>query len=106
MDVDESSESEVVITSAMKSIRSAVYEDVRAFFEGNFPGGVETKMNAASNGVCLPMETSRFEKFDADSYNAVFSHLVDGMIVPYKETDIATCEELSLVNTEVTYIDF
>ncbi len=106
VDVDESSESEVVITSAMKSIKSAVYEDVKAFFEGSFPGGVETEMNAASNGVYLPMETSRFEKFDTDSYNAVFSHLVDGMIVPYKETDIATCEELSLVNTEVTYIDF
>lgn len=106
VDVDESSESEVVITSAMKNIKSAVYSGVRSFFEGTFPGGNETNMTAATDGVCLPMETSRFEKFDIDSYNAVYSHLVDGMIVPYKETNIGTCEELSLVNTEVTFIDF
>ena len=106
VDVDESSESETVITSAVKNVKSAVYSGVRSYYEGTFAGGVETTMSADKDGVCLPMETSRFEKFDVDSYNAVFSHLIDGMIVPYKETNIATCEELSLVNTEVTYIDF
>lgn len=106
VDVDESSESETVITSAMKSIRSAVYDDVKSYFDGTFTGGVQTTKTAATNGICLPMETSRFEKFDKESYDAVFSHLVDGMIVPYKETNIATCEELSLINTEVTYIEF
>lgn len=106
VDIDESGESETVITSAMKDIRSAVYEDVKAYFEGTFAGGVETTMTAKNNGVCLPMETSRFEKFDEAGYNDVYSHLVDGMIVPYKETNVGTCEELSLVNTEVTFIEF
>ena len=50
------------------------------------------------------METSRFEKFDQASYDSVFSHLADGLIVPYNQTNVATCEELSLVNTEVTFI--
>ena len=106
VDVDESSESETVVTSAMKDIKTAVYDDVKSFFEGSFAGGTETNKTAATGGVCLPMETSRFEKFDNSNYEAVYSHLVDGMIVPYKETNIATCEELSLVNTEVTYIEF
>ncbi len=106
VDVDESSESETVITSAMKGIKTAVYDDVKAFFEGNFAGGMATNKTAKTNGVCLPMDTSRFEKFDQESYDAVFSHLVDGMIVPYKETNVATCEELTLINTEVTFIDF
>ena len=106
VDVDESSESETVITSAMKDIKTAVYDDVKSFFEGSFAGGSETVKTAATGGVCLPMETSRFEKFSQENYDAIFSHLVDGMIVPYKETNIATCEELSLVNTEVTYIEF
>ncbi len=106
VDVDESSLSEVVITSAMKNIKSAVYSGVKSYYEGTFPGGCETNMTAAQDGVCLPMETSRFTKFDVDSYNEIYSHLVDGMIVPYKETNVATCEELSLINTEVTYIDF
>ena len=106
VDVDESSESETVVTSAMKDIKTAVYDDVKSFFEGSFAGGTETNKTAATGGVCLPMETSRFEKFDNSNYEAVYSHLVDGMIVPYKETNIGTCEELSLVNTEVTYIEF
>ncbi len=106
VDVDESAESETVITSAMKSVKSAVYNDVKSYFDGTFAGGTEINMTAATDGICLPMETSRFEKFDNESYEKVYSHLVDGMIVPYKETNIATCEELSLINTEVTYIDF
>lgn len=104
VDVDESYESETVITSAMKDIKSAVYADVRSYFEGKFTGGFENKLTAKTNGVCLPMETSRFEKFDQASYDSVFSHLADGLIVPYAQTNIATCEELSLVNTEVTFI--
>ena len=106
VDVDESAESETVITSAMKDTRSAVYNDVKAFYEGTFEGGSVHNVTAASNGVCLPMETSRFTKFDQASYDAVFSHIVDGMLVPYNKTDVGTCEELSLVNTEVTYIEF
>ena len=106
VDVDESSESETVITSAMKGIKTAVYNDVKSYFEGTFAGGTEVNMTAKTDGICLPMETSRFEKFDNDSYEKIYSHLVDGMIVPYRETNIATCEELSLINTEVTYIDF
>ena len=90
----------------MKDVRSAVYDNVKAYFEGTFPGGVETNLTAKTNGVCLPMETSRFEKFDQASYDNVFSHIADGMIVPYNKTDIATCEELSLINTEVTFIPF
>ena len=106
VDVDQSQDSECVITSAMKNIRSAVYDDVKSYFEGTFTGGSETNKKAADGGVCLPMETSRFEKFDAQSYEQIFSHLVDGMIVPYSQTDIATCEELTLINTEVTFIEF
>ncbi|MCR5300918.1 MAG: BMP family ABC transporter substrate-binding protein [Lachnospiraceae bacterium] len=106
VDVDESSESETVITSAMKDIKTAVYNDVKAYFEGTFPGGVDTNLTAKTNGICLPMETSRFVKFDQANYDYVYSHLADGMIVPYNKTDIGTCEELSLINTEVTFIPF
>ncbi len=106
VDVDESSESETVITSAMKDVRTAVYNAVKSYYEGTFVGGAETNMTAKTDGVCLPMDTSRFEKFDVDSYNSVYSHIVDGLIVPYNGTDIATCDELTLINTEVTYIDY
>ncbi len=106
VDVDESGESETVITSAMKDVKTAVYNEVKSYFEGTFAGGSQIRMSAKEAGVCLPMETSRFEKFDEAGYESVYSHIVDGLIVPYDQTDIGTCDELTLINTEVTYIDF
>ncbi len=106
VDTDESAESETVITSAQKDISAAVYNGVKAYFDGSFPGGQQTTMTAKTNGICLPMDTSRFEKFDKEGYDTIYSHIVDGMIVPYNKTDNGTCAELSLVNTEVTYIEY
>ena len=104
VDTDQSDESETVITSAEKSLKMAVYDSIAAYYDGNFAGGLETKMTATLGGICLPMDTSRFEKFDLDSYSRIYNHLVDGMIVPYAGTDIGTTQELDLINTDVTYI--
>lgn len=106
VDVDESGNSETVITSAMKDVKTAVYNGISSYYAGTFPGGQESNMTCATGGICLPLETSRFEKFDKESYDTIFSHLSEGVIVPYKKTNIGTCEELTLINTEVTYIDF
>lgn len=104
VDTDQSDESETVITSAEKSLKIAVYDSIKAYYEGNFQGGTVTEMAANSGGVCLPMDTSRFEKFDMDSYSRLYEHLIDGMIDPYDGTDIGTTQELDLINTEVSYI--
>ncbi len=106
VDVDQSSDSETVVTSAIKNVKTAVYNSIKSYYDGTFPGGSTTLMSAENGGISLPMDTSRFEKFDNENYEKVYSHLVDGMIVPYKETNIGTCDELSLINTEVTYIEF
>ena len=106
VDVDESAYSETVLTSAMKDVKTAVYNDIKAYYDGTFAGGAQTNMTAASGGVALPMDTSRFEKFDKESYDSIISQMTDGMIVPYNKTDIGTCEELTLINTEVTFIDY
>lgn len=104
VDVDQSSESETVITSATKCLETAVYGSVKTFYEGNFIGGELINLPAVLNGICLPMQTSRFQTFDDASYWRLYSHLVDGMIVPYNGTFIGTTQELELVNTDVTYI--
>ncbi len=106
VDVDESGYSETVVTSAMKDVKTAVYNGVSSYYAGTFPGGRETNLTCATGGICLPLDTSRFVKFDRESYDTIFSHLCDGIIVPYKKTDVATCEELTLINTEVTFIEF
>ena len=104
VDTDQADESETVLTSAMKNLKSSVYDGLRAYYSGSFGGGTITNMTAALGGVCLPMDTSRFEKFDMDSYSKLYSHFVDGLINPYNGTDLGTTQELSLVNTDVTYI--
>ncbi len=103
VDVDQSAESSTVITSAMKSLGNAVYMAIKDYYDGTFEGGKTTVVTAKENGVCLPLDHSRFNRFSSVEYNAVYSLLVDEVIVPYAETNIGTTGELTLINTNVNY---
>ncbi|MCL2410915.1 MAG: BMP family ABC transporter substrate-binding protein [Treponema sp.] len=80
VDVDQSIESQTVITSAMKGLQDSIYSVIAAFYAGRFKGGQAVVFSAANNGVGLPMETSRFNSFSADDYNVIFQKLVNGTI--------------------------
>lgn len=103
VDVDQSSESPTVITSAMKMLSNAVYSGIRDYYNGNFHGGEITTLTAKNGGVGLPLETSDFRVFSAVEYDTVFTSLVEDEIVPYASTTVGTTEDLTLVNTVVTY---
>jgi len=75
VDVDQSAESQTVITSAMKGLQVSVYNSISAFYDGNFPGGQTKVFSAENDGVGLPMETSRFRSFNVDNYNAIYQRL-------------------------------
>ena len=75
VDVDQSGESETVITSAMKGLGDSVYQTIAAYYAGEFPGGVTTVKDASNNGVQLPMETSKFMNFTQEDYDAVYAKL-------------------------------
>ena len=75
VDVDQSGESETVITSAIKTLKNSVYEGIAAYYAGTFPGG-ETSIYSAENlGVGLPMESSKFDTFSPEDYDAIFYQL-------------------------------
>lgn len=78
VDVDQSSESETVITSAMKMLSGSVYDGIKKFYEGNFPGAQVVTLDIITNGVGLPMETSRFENFTQADYDEVYNKLSTG----------------------------
>lgn len=78
VDVDQSSQSETVITSAMKGLQASVYQMTVAYYDGTFPGGQDVVLGAEDNGVGLPMETSRFITFSQADYDAIFAKLVAG----------------------------
>ncbi len=76
VDVDQSPESPTVITSAMKGLGASVYDVIAKFYEDAFPGGENLVYEAANDGVSLPMETSKFEKFTQEDYDKLYEALV------------------------------
>jgi len=80
VDVDQSGESQTVITSAMKGLAPSVYACISDFYAGRFPGGQTLIFEAANDGVGLPMATSRFQSFSMADYNFIFNKLVNGEI--------------------------
>jgi basic membrane protein A len=80
VDVDQSGESRTVITSAMKGLRSSVYDCILDYYGRRFPGGRTKIFSAENNGVGLPMETSKFTSFSQADYDAIYKKLADGTI--------------------------
>jgi basic membrane protein A len=81
VDVDQSGASDVVVTSAMKALANSVYNLLGHYVVGTFPGGRVELFDARSNGVALPMETSRFRQFTQAQYDAIFNQLATGAVV-------------------------
>ncbi|MDO4438127.1 MAG: BMP family ABC transporter substrate-binding protein [Eubacteriales bacterium] len=107
VDVDQSVESETVITSAMKMLSNSVYDGIKAYYDGTFPGGKTSVFTAANNGVGLPMETSKFEKFTQEEYDALYAKLANNEIEIKSfsgENNDPTVDLTELTNTKVTFV--
>ena len=87
VDVDQSSESDTVITSAMKGLAAAVQTTLDQYYKGEFPGGESLVYAADMNGVQLPMATSKFTKFTQADYDAIFAKLAAKEITLQKDVD-------------------
>lgn len=72
VDVDQSSESKTVITSAMKKLGSTVYTSLEEFYKGEFKGGVNAVLGAEDDAVGLPDDFSRFKNFTQEDYKTVY----------------------------------
>ena len=82
VDVDQSADSDTVITSAMKSLSISVEQALEAIFETNkwdddF-AGKSVVLDAKSDGVALPDDFSKFNNFTSADYDTLFAKLVDG----------------------------
>ena len=75
VDVDQSTESDTVITSSMKMLQKSVYDAIASYYAGSFPGGQSVSLGADVQGVGLPMETSKFTKFTQADYDAIYAEL-------------------------------
>ncbi|MDB7910672.1 BMP family ABC transporter substrate-binding protein [Flavonifractor plautii] len=85
VDVDQSGESEYVVTSAMKGLADAVQWAVAKVYDGTFDtiGGQQASLGVADNAVELPTgaDSWRFETFTVEEYESLYQQMVDGTLV-------------------------
>ncbi|HAK05131.1 MAG TPA: BMP family ABC transporter substrate-binding protein [Firmicutes bacterium] len=83
VDVNQSADSETVITSAMKMLGVAVQLALTDHFDGTWDGGTTWTLDASNDGIGLPTDTEsfRFEEWTLAEYQALYDDLADGTIV-------------------------
>ncbi len=80
VDVDQSFESDTVITSALKGLTEGTYQMLGKVFDGTFEAGSVT-LGAAEDAVGLPVDTWSLEGFSVEDYEAMKAALVAGELV-------------------------
>ena len=80
VDVDQSFESDCVVTSATKGLADATKWAIAKVYDGNFAdiGGTGTALGAADNSVGLPTATWSLENFSVAEYEDLFAKIVSG----------------------------
>lgn len=86
VDVDQATESDTVITSSMKNLKKSVYDALGTFYTNAFPGGKSVTLDATTEGVELPMDTSKFTKFTKDDYTAIYDKIVKKEVTILNDT--------------------
>ena len=83
VDVDQSFESETVVTSALKGLASATEWAIGKFYAGEWEtiGNVANNLGANDAAVGLPVETWSLENWSVAEYEALMAKIVDGTLV-------------------------
>ncbi|MBR0135851.1 MAG: BMP family ABC transporter substrate-binding protein [Clostridia bacterium] len=94
VDVDQSNESNTVVTSAMKGLAASVKWAIDKFYANKWAdiGGVPTSLGVNDDAVGLPTETWSLTNWSVDDYKALFNQIKDGSVVvdPNYPEDMAT----------------
>ena len=105
VDVDQSGESDYVITSAMKGLADAVQWAVGHVYDGTFDeiGGVGTSLGVGDHAVALPTaeESWRFETFTVEQYEEMYQAVLDGTLVVDDDFSKLETTEWSNLNLNV-----
>lgn len=96
VDVDQSTQSETVVTSAMKELAKSVEWMLGKFYADEWAnvGGVLTNMGAADGMVGLPTANWLFETYTMDEYNTLLENMKNGTVT----VDATVLEADAIVN--------
>ena len=93
VDVDQSAESDTIITSAMKELKTSVIDSLTALYNNGGKwseelAGKTAKLGAAENCVGLPTAEAswRFDFFTVDEYKDLFEKIKSGEITVSDDT--------------------
>ena len=80
VDVDQSFDSDTVVTSALKGLSNATEWAIAKCYDGSFAeiGGIATSLGANDNAVGLPTETWSFETYTVEQYEAALEAVKNG----------------------------
>ena len=105
VDVDQSGDSETVVTSAMKGLSDAVQWAVGHVYDETWSeiGGIATSLGVENNSVGLPTaaESWRFETFTVEKYQEMFQKVLDGTLTVDADFEKLETTEWSNVNLSV-----
>ncbi len=104
VDVDQSSESPTVITSAMKNVKEITGYVLKKYENGEIQGGRRNRLTAKDGAVGLPMETSRFRAFTEEDYEKIYKKLITGEIVVEDNSAIPSADQIPTKCVKVTVI--
>ncbi len=104
VDVDQSSESKTVITSSMKNLSKSVYDALAGYYAGNYPGGTSVTLNSGSEGVQLPMATSKFNTFAQADYDAIYQKIVNKEITIGNDTSAEDASKIEAAKVTVELV--
>lgn len=106
VDVDQSAESKTIVTSATKGLSTAVQKELKAFYDDKFPGGESIILGAKDDAVGLPMDTSKFKKFNKEQYDKLYSELKEGKIkdIP-TDKSVESADKIDAPNVHVEMVE-
>jgi basic membrane protein A len=104
VDVDQSFQSETVITSAMKGLADATAWALAKHYEGKWSeiGNNGTSLGAKDNAVGLPTATWSLANWSVKDYEALFAKIVSGELAISSDLVLAP---QSTANVTVTYVE-
>ncbi len=104
VDVDQSSQSETVVTSAMKGLSEAVIYALDKFYAGGFDalGDVPTVLGATNDAIGLPTATWSFKNFKVEDYNALLASLKEGKVTV--DNDYTKLAEDAFANVKLSIV--
>lgn len=82
VDVDQSGQSDTVVTSAMKDLAGSTMDVIKGHYDDKWAdfGGKVTTFGAAEDRVGIPTDTWKLENWTVEDYNALFEKVKSGEI--------------------------